>query len=58
MERPDRLWDWLARSHLTLFRLSDVQALLRDGGLVVLESEVFEGTIPSWFAVARKRSRA
>ncbi len=45
-------------SHLTLFRVSDVEALLRDGGLVVLESEVFEGAIPSWFAIARKPRRA
>ena len=43
-------------SHLTLFRVSDLQGLLRDGGLVVLESEAFEGSIPTWFAVARKRS--
>ena len=41
-------------SHLTAFRVSDVQALLRDGGFEVLESEVFEGAIPTWFAVARR----
>ncbi len=40
-------------SHLTAFRVSDVQVLLRDGGFEVLESEVFEGAIPTWFAVAR-----
>ena len=44
-------------SHLTAFRVSDVQVLLRDGGFEVLESEVFEGAIPTWFAVARTSRR-
>ena len=45
-------------SHLTLFRVSDLQGLLRDGGFEVVDSEVFEGSIATWFAVARKRSVA
>ncbi len=42
-------------SYLRTFRISEVKDLMRDGGLQLLESEVFEGTIPSCLVVARKR---
>ena len=37
--------------------MTGVQALLRDGGFEVLESEVFDGAIPTWFAVAQTSRR-
>ncbi len=42
-------------SYLRAFRISEVKDLMCDGGFQILESEVLEGTIPSWFIVARKR---
>ena len=45
-------------SHLELFRVSDVRALLEDAGLEVVEAEVFEGPVQTWFAVARKGGAA
>jgi 2-polyprenyl-3-methyl-5-hydroxy-6-metoxy-1,4-benzoquinol methylase len=41
-------------SHLTMFRLSDLQDLLSDGGFEVVDSDEYGGSIPTWFAVARK----
>ncbi len=58
---------WLARSLLPLiarvgilpylrtFRVSDVEDMTRDGGFEIVESDVFEGAIPSSFVIARKR---
>ena len=40
-------------SYLRIFRISDVKDLMRDGGFEILESEVFEGRIPSCFVIAR-----
>ncbi len=44
-------------SVLTSFSASEAEGLLHDRGLQVLESEVFEGTIPSCLVVARKGDR-
>lgn len=41
-------------SYLRSFKLSEVRDLASDEGFQVLESEVFEGTIPSSIVVARK----
>lgn len=41
-------------SYLRTFRISDMTDLMSDSGLRILESEVFEGTIPSCLVVARK----
>ena len=41
-------------SYLRTFRISEVKDLMCDGGFQILESDVFEGTIPSCFVVARK----
>jgi len=42
-------------SYLRTFRISEVKDLMRDGEFQILESEIFEGTIPSCLLVARKR---
>ncbi len=42
-------------SYLRTFRTAEVKDLMSDGELQTLESEVLEGTIPSYFVVARKR---
>ena len=42
-------------SYLRVFRMDQVQDLIRDGGFQILESKTREDTIPIYFAVARKR---
>ena len=40
-------------SYLRTFRTCEVRDLMRDGGFQILEAEVLEGTIPTYFVVAR-----
>ena len=41
-------------AQLSSFKVSDVKELMGGGGLQILESEVLDGSIPSYFAVAQK----
>lgn len=45
----------VALPYLRKFTVSELTDLVQDGGFHVLESEVLDGTIPSWFVVTRKR---
>ena len=42
-------------AYLRTFRLSEVKDLMCDGGFQILQPEVLEGSIPSYFVVARKQ---
>ena len=41
-------------SHLSSLKVSDVKELMGGGGLQIQESEVLDGSIPSYFSVAQK----
>lgn len=45
----------VALPYLRKFTVSELTDLVQDGGFHVLESEVLDGTILSWFVVTRKR---